>query len=68
MADLFLGLNRGASVTNPYAVTAGSSTGATDVELRINLAKSLTRADVYHIVEGLYRYVLDGQADTSLGV
>lgn len=68
MADLFIGCNRGAIVTQPYRFTTGSSTGSTDVELRIDLSKSLTRQDVANILEGIEGYLLDGKANVSLGV
>lgn len=61
MASQFIGLNRGAQLQNPGSVTSGTSTGSTDVELRIDLTKSLTRLDIKLLTEALIRYVDDGR-------
>lgn len=51
MASLYIGLNRGQTGSSAGDFTIGSSTGSTDVELRIDTGKSLTRQDVYLILE-----------------
>jgi hypothetical protein len=60
VASIFIGLNRGAA-DNPDAVTEGASTGATDVELRIDTGKGLTRNDVTIITKRLLEYLDDGR-------
>lgn len=61
MASQYYGYNRGTDLS-PNAITTGSSTGSTDVELRVDLAKSLTREDVYEIAEAIIRYIQDGRS------
>lgn len=61
MASIFLGLNRGADAS-PDQVTEGASTGSTDVELRIDTGKSLTRAEVTRITERLLAALNDGRS------
>lgn len=58
MASIFLGANRGADLS-PDRVTSGSSTGSTDVELRIDTGKSLTRREVKEITDALVRRLED---------
>lgn len=60
MADIFIGYNRGADLS-PDKATEGSSTGSTDVELRIDTGKGLTRQEVTDIVEAITRYLNDGR-------
>lgn len=43
MANRYYGLNRGQTNND---VTEGSSTGSTDVELRVDLSKSFTKSDI----------------------
>lgn len=50
MADHFYGVNRGFSLT-PNSVTAGTSTGATDIELRVADGASLTQKEVVQALE-----------------
>lgn len=59
MASIFIGLNRGAA-DSPGSVTEGASTGGTDVELRIDTGKSLTRLEVTIITNRLLEYLNDG--------
>lgn len=61
MASIFLGANRGAALA-PDAITEGSSTGSTDVELRIDTGKNLTRNDVKVITDALVRALEDGRS------
>lgn len=60
MASIFIGFNRGADLS-PDKVTEGASTGATDVELRIDTGKGLTRQEVTVIMEAIERYLNDGR-------
>lgn len=46
MADHYLGLNRGAVSLREDAITAGTSSGSTDVELRIADAAGWTRHEI----------------------
>ncbi len=60
MASIYIGYNRGADLS-PDKATEGSSTGSTDIELRIDTGKGLTRQDVNLISEAILRYVNDGR-------
>lgn len=62
MASIFLGLNRGKADQGPDAITEGASTGSTDVELRIDTGKGLTRTEVYNIACRLVEALLDGRS------
>ncbi len=59
MADHFLGINRGVPGSSDSDFTYGTSTGATDVELRIADAKSLTRQDVILACQAFERFLLN---------
>ena len=61
MASIFLGLNRGAA-DSPDKVTEGPATGGTDVELRIDTGKGLTRMEVTLITERLLQALNDGRS------
>lgn len=64
MASIFIGLNRGQNTMGSDVggdVAEGASTQATDVELRIDTGKSLTRMDVTNLTEALLRYLQDGR-------
>ncbi len=60
MTNTYIGLNRGAD-QSPDQVAEGSSTQSTDVELRIDNSKSLTRLEIILIVQALERYIEDGR-------
>lgn len=60
MASIFIGYNRGADLS-PDKATEGASTGATDVELRIDTGKSLTRGEVTEIMIAIANYLNDGR-------
>lgn len=68
MASLFIGLNRGAQDQGPDEVTVGTSTGSTDVELRMDETKSLTQMDILLLTEALLRYIIDGRLDTAFPI
>jgi hypothetical protein len=55
MANRYYGLNRGQQQDD---VTEGSSTGSTDIEVRVDLSKSFTKGDVVVKLEELRNYVL----------
>lgn len=65
MASIFIGANRGEPDYGPDPQTGGivegASTGSTDVELRIDTGKGLTRHEVDVIVSRLIEYLLDGR-------
>lgn len=66
MASIFIGVNRGVIETGPDAnssggIIEGASTGSTDVEIRIDTGKSLTRNEVDVILDKLKQYLLDGR-------
>lgn len=66
MADHFYGMNRGANPLLPSSIVIGTSTGATDVEVRIADAKSLTREDVYLILQRIADRIVVGRADVAV--
>lgn len=68
MASLFIGLNRGTQDQGPDEVTVGTSTGSTDVELRMDETKSLTQMDILLLTEALLRYIIDGRLDTAFPI
>ena len=61
MASQYYGYNRGTNLS-PNAITTGTSTGSTDVEVRIDLTKGITRQDAYLILEAVIRYIEDGRS------
>lgn len=58
MADNFIGINRGALDDVPASITVGSSTGAKDIELRVDTGKGTTRQDVIKALEAIKSYIL----------
>lgn len=64
MASQYFGYNRGTDLS-VNAVTTGTSTGSTDVELRIDLTKSITKQDAKLICDAIVR-VIEDAATTSL--
>lgn len=67
MASQYFGLNRGVS-DEPDEVVTGTATGSTDVELRVDLTKSLTKKDVTLITEALLRHINDGRTVTIANI
>jgi hypothetical protein len=67
MADHFVGLNRGQEGFNYSDFTTGTSTGATDVELRVADAKNLTKKDVHDILEAFERFFENNQQVNTAG-
>jgi hypothetical protein len=65
MASEYFGLNRGDS-GNIYKVQTGTSTSSTDVELRADLTKSLTRLDIELLVETIMNFINSGNQNTTL--
>jgi len=57
MADHFIGRNRGTIGWGDSGFTYGTSTGATDVEVRIADGKGLTRKDVILILERIEEFI-----------
>lgn len=53
----YIGFNRGVEGFKPSDFTVGTSTGGTDMELRYDDTKSLTRLDLVKFVEALERYI-----------
>lgn len=64
MADVFYGVNRGATSPAPDAVTYGTSTQSTDIELRIDTGKGTTRKDVALALEQFLNRINDGRNAT----
>lgn len=55
MSDHFIGINRGSPGVNDSDFTYGTSTGSTDIELRIADGASLTTKDVMLALEAFMR-------------
>lgn len=55
MADHFIGINRGKDTFTPVNFVRGTSTGATDIELRYGDALNLTRKDIVLALHGIIR-------------
>lgn len=55
MANQYYGLNRG---QNEFDITQGTSTQSTDVELRFDLSKSLTKSEVLMALEKIENQIL----------
>lgn len=53
MSDHFIGINRGKDIFTPVNLVRGTSTGATDVEVRMADAANLTRKDVIFALKGI---------------
>lgn len=67
MASEYFGLNRGDPTMNEQKVQVGSSTNSTDVEVRVDGTKSLTRYDVTLLVEAILRRINSGNDANSAG-
>lgn len=67
MASEYFGYNRGTDLS-PDAVTTGTSTGSTDVEVRVDLTKSLTKLDVLLILEAIERVIEDQRTATIANI
>ena len=64
MASIFIGVNRGVVDKGPDALTEGAATGGTDVELRFDTSKGLTRLEIIQAMEAIERYLEDGRVAT----
>jgi hypothetical protein len=64
MTQLYFGLNRGANQQPEAIVFTSGSSGGTDVELRVDNTKGLTREDVFLILEAFDRYFQDTSKTT----
>lgn len=61
MASKYFGLNHGlATYNNPQAITVGTSTGSTDIELRIDLTKSITTEEAALACDVIKNRILTG--------
>jgi len=58
MVSEFYGLNRG-DLDQPETVQVGTSTNSTDIEVRIDLTKNLTRLDTEMLLDAIMRRILD---------
>lgn len=67
MASAFFGLNRGqtgnsaAAGSSPVAESA-TATQSTDVEVRVDLTKSLTKGEILILLEAIERHILKNQS------
>jgi hypothetical protein len=62
MASIFIGLNRGQEDQSPDNVVEGAGTGATDVELRIDTGKGLTRDEITRLTIRILEALNDGRS------
>lgn len=60
MASFYIGLNRGAPNLQPENLATGTSTNSTDMELRYDETKSITREDVMNFLDTLRVFLLAG--------
>lgn len=58
MADRFFGLNRGQT---EFQAAEGAATQATDIEVRVDLTKNLTKSEVLQKLEELSNHILKGK-------
>lgn len=65
MANLFIGFNRNSDYS-PDQATSGSSTGSTDVEVRVDLSKAITAEDLKLILEAIIRWSEDARVNNTL--
>lgn len=66
MASWYFGVNRGL-VQNPQQVTVGTSSGSTDIELRVDTGKSSTKEDVILALNTFRNYLLTNGVGTTGG-
>lgn len=59
MASNFLGINRG-KTENPGNITGTTTQGSSDIELRMDTGKNLTREDVIKALRIFELYLLSG--------
>jgi hypothetical protein len=57
MANNFIGINRGKLEEVPVSIAVGSSTQATDIELRVDTGKGTTRKDVILALRAIEFYI-----------
>lgn len=57
MTQHYIGLNRGIEGMKPSDFTTGTSTGSTDIELRWDDSKSLTREEIYRALKAIQRFL-----------
>jgi hypothetical protein len=57
MANNFIGINRGKLEEVPASIAVGTSTQATDIELRVDTGKGTTRKDVILALRAIEYYV-----------
>lgn len=67
MANWYLGINRGKLQNVGANVTVGTSTGSTDVELRIDTTKSSTKEDVILAMRAIENYILSNGIPSGVG-
>ncbi len=67
MASAFYGLNRGQTGRSSAAGTSqvtesATTTGSTDVEIRIDLTKGLRKQEMFDIIERLQEWVMENKS------
>ncbi len=67
MASAYFGLNRGQSGRSSPAGTSpvtesATTTGSTDVEIRVDLTKSLTKSEIYQLVTRINEWMNENRS------
>jgi hypothetical protein len=67
MASAYFGLNRGQSGRTSIAGTSpvtesASASGSTDVEIRVDLTKSLEISEIYQLVERIQEWIMENRS------
>ncbi len=67
MASAFYGLHRGQSgrtsaAGNSPVTESATTTGSTDVEIRIDLTKSLRKQEMYDLIERLQEWIMENRS------
>lgn len=62
MGSEYYGINRGdPNQLMPDAVTVGTSTGSTDIEVRLDLTKGWTTLEIEEALDAIYQRIIDGR-------
>lgn len=65
MADHFIGINRGVAGATPADFTVGTSTGSTDIEVRIADAAGWSKIEIDIALERIRDHLLDATTNVE---
>jgi hypothetical protein len=69
MGSEYYGINRNDVLAQmPDAVTVGTSTGSTDIEVRLDLTKGMTSLEIENALEVIFRRIIDGRYGEMVNV